>query len=158
MAGARLILCEVLEDRDSFYGRLKLLPNVPTATADKTGRFQFQGFAPGTHTIIYSPAGADVMMPTEISIKSLEAVTRSIAPLLRNTELGKNDPYAPRPWGPQLTLLKGHTFWSDGANMKIWNATLRRGQQGPYLEVRRGLIWLLRLEDKSEIKFDAWSF
>jgi hypothetical protein len=42
--------------------------------------------------------------------------------------------------------------------MKIWNATVRRGPQGPFLELRRGRLWLQNFEDKSEIKFDAWSF
>jgi len=45
-----------------------------------------------------------------------------------------------------------------GKNMKIYNATLRRGQQGPYLEVRRGTIWLQDFQDKIQFKFDAWSF
>jgi hypothetical protein len=42
--------------------------------------------------------------------------------------------------------------------MKLWNATVRRGKQGPFLEVRRAVVWLHELADKSEIKFDAWSF
>jgi len=42
--------------------------------------------------------------------------------------------------------------------MKIWNATVRRGQNGPYMEIRRGLIWLQRFEDGSQIRFEAWSF
>jgi hypothetical protein len=42
--------------------------------------------------------------------------------------------------------------------MKIWNATVRRGQQGPYMEVRRGALRVDRLDDKSQIKMDAWSF
>jgi hypothetical protein len=42
--------------------------------------------------------------------------------------------------------------------MKVWNATVRRGQLGPFLELRRGLVWLQDFDDKSEIKFEAWSF
>lgn len=153
MAGARLILCAWLEDQS----KIRLLPNVPTATADPTGRFAFRGFTPGRCTIIYLPAGVDVAVPNEINIAALEAVDKSLAPLLVRTELGTTEPYKPRPWGP-FTLLQGHTFWSMGAQMKIWNATLRRGQQGPYLEVRHAILWHKDLDDKTEIKFDAWSF
>jgi hypothetical protein len=42
--------------------------------------------------------------------------------------------------------------------MKIWNATLRRGATGPYLEVRKGWIWQADFKDKAEIKLEAWSF
>jgi hypothetical protein len=42
--------------------------------------------------------------------------------------------------------------------MKIWNATLRRGAAGPYLEARRGLIWQGDFNDKAQIKLEAWSF
>jgi hypothetical protein len=41
--------------------------------------------------------------------------------------------------------------------MRIWNATIRRGPAGPFLEVRQGAIWLDRLTDKSQIKFTAWT-
>jgi len=157
MAGARLILCDVVEDRDSFRGKARLLENVPVATADKTGRFEFRGFASGRYTVLYLPAGVSVAVPNEIVVSSLESVDKSIAPLLRNYELGTNKPYEARPWG-QFTLLKGHTLWSTGPQMKVWNATVRRGQQGPFLEVRRGILWMQELADKAEIKFSAWSF
>jgi hypothetical protein len=158
MADARLILCDVREDRDSFRGKLRLMSNVPTATADKTGRFEFRGFAPGRYTIIYLPAGVNTAIPNEITISPIEAIDKSIAPLLRDFELGTSTQYPPRQWGPQFTLLKGHTLYSMGAQMKVWNATVRYGQQGPYMEVRRNIIWLQDLADKSQIKFDAWSF
>jgi hypothetical protein len=158
MAGARLILCTVRENADSFRGVLRLLPNVPTATADNAGRFEFRGFAPGRYTIIYLPAGANAAIPNEITISPLEAMDKSITPLLRNFELGTSTQYGPRRWGPQFTLLKGHTLYSMGAQMKVWNATVRYGAQGPYLEVRRNIIWLQELADKSQIKYDAWSF
>jgi hypothetical protein len=154
MAGARLILCEAVVDQ----AKIRLLPNVPTATADKLGRFAFRGFDPGRWTIIYLPAGTEVALPKEIDISPLDAVAKSILPLLVREELGKDKPYEPRPWSKQFTLLKGHTFWSMGAQMKVWNATVRRGTQGPFLEFRRGTIWLQDIADKSEIKFDAWSF
>ena len=41
--------------------------------------------------------------------------------------------------------------------MKIWNATARLGSQGPYIEIRRGVIWQEQLKDKSQIKLVAWS-
>lgn len=154
MAGARVILCQAIEDR----GKIQLLPGVPTATADNLGRFGFRGFAPGRWTILYLPAGFNAAIPNEIDYSALEAVDKSILPLLVRVELGANKAYEPRPWGPQFTLLKGHTFWSMGAQMKVWNASVRRGQQGPFLEIRRGAIWLQNFEDKSEIKFAAWSY
>ncbi len=153
MAGARLILCAVVDDQD----KIKLLPDVPTATADQTGRFAFQGFTPGAYTIIYLPAKANVAVANEIDLAALRAVDKSIAPLLIKMELGADQAFKPRPWG-QFTLMQGHTFWSTGEHMKVWNATLRRGQQGPYLEVRRGRIWRNDFADKAQIKFDAWSY
>jgi len=42
--------------------------------------------------------------------------------------------------------------------MKIWNATVRRGPQGPHMEIRRGVIWLFRLGDNSQINVEAWSY
>jgi hypothetical protein len=153
MAGARLILCEAFTDQ----GIVRPLPKVPPAIADNLGRFVFRGFDPGRRTIIYLPAGMDVALPKEIDLSDLEAVDKSILPLMVRVELGTEKPYAPRPWG-KFTLLKGHTFWSMGAQMKIWNATARRGQQGPFLELRRGAIWLQDVDDRGEIKFQAWSF
>lgn len=159
MAGARLILCDVLEDREFLYARLRLLSSVPVATADAKGRFQLQGFKPGaTYTLVYTLPGSSLALPAEISIRSLNATDRSIAPLLRNAELGTFEPFPERSWGPAFTLLKGHTFWSEGPQMKIWNATVRRGKEGPYLEIRRGVIWLQKLDDKTNFKFEAWSF
>lgn len=40
MAGARLMLCGVFEDQ----AKIRLLQDVPTATADQAGRFVFRGF------------------------------------------------------------------------------------------------------------------
>ena len=42
--------------------------------------------------------------------------------------------------------------------MKIWNATLRRGATGPYLEMRKGVIWQADFKDKGQITLEAWSF
>jgi len=153
MAGARLILSAVDDDQD----KIKLLPDVPTATADPTGRFAFQGFAPGAYTIIYMPAKTNAAIANEIDISALRAVDKSIAPLMIKMELGADQAFKARPWG-QFTLLQGHTFWSTGEKMRVWNATMRRGQQGPYLEVRRGRIWRMDFADKAAIKFDAWSY
>ena len=58
----------------------------------------------------------------------------------------------------QFTLMKGHTLYSIGQQMRLWNATARRGPQGPFFEVRRGLVWMQELADKTEIKFTAWSY
>jgi hypothetical protein len=42
--------------------------------------------------------------------------------------------------------------------MKIWNATLRRGATGPYLEMRKGVIWQGDFKDKGQIALEAWGF
>lgn len=158
MAKARVILGQVVGDQEVTYAKIKLPPSLPSATTDDQGRFQFKGFPPGEYTIVYVPAGTPPVVPAEISIKAFLAVTKSIAPLLRGFELGTREPYPERPWGQTFTLMKGHTFWSEGPTMKIWNATVRRGTSGPYLEIRRGLIWLQRLQDGSQIRFEAWSY
>ncbi len=158
MAQARLFLGEIVGDHEVTYAKVKLPTTLPTAVTDQQGRFQFKGFPPGEYTIVYQPPGTPPVVPAEINIKPFLAVTKSIAPLLRGFELGKSEPYPERPWGGQFTLLKGHTFMSEGPTMKIWNATVRRGQYGPYMEIRRGLIWMQRLEDGSQIRFEAWSY
>lgn len=158
MVKARIFMGEIAGDQEVLYAKVKLPTTLPSATTDEQGRFQLKGFLPGEYTLVYLPAGAPPVMPAEINIKAFLAVTKSIAPLLRNFELGKNEPYPERPWGREFTLLKGHTFMSEGPTMKIWNATVRRGQNGPYMEIRRGLIWLQRFEDGSQIRFEAWSF
>jgi hypothetical protein len=158
MVKARIFMGEIAGDQEVLYAKVKLPTTLPSATTDEQGRFQLKGFPPGEYTLVYLPAGAPPVMPAEINIKAFLAVTKSIAPLLRNFELGKNEPYPERPWGREFTLLKGHTFMSEGPTMKIWNATVRRGQNGPYMEIRRGLIWLQRFEDGSQIRFEAWSF
>lgn len=157
MAKARLFLAEVTGDQDVKYALLKL-SQVPAAVADDQGRFEFKGFAPGTYAIVYQPAGGSTILPVEISIKPLLAVTRSIAPMLIRFELGKSDPFPERSWGATFALLKGHTFFSEGQYMKIWNATLRRKPAGPHVEVRKGLLWLEPLKDGSRIQFEAWSY
>ncbi len=154
MAGARLILAELIEDQ----GRIRVLLNVPTVTTDPAGKFVLRGFTPGRWTILYLPTGANAAIANEIDISALEAVDKSILPLLNRVELGTDKPYEPRPWSKQFTLLRGHTFWSMGAQMKIWNATVRRGLKGPFLEFRRGHVWTENFQDKREIKFDAWSY
>jgi hypothetical protein len=154
MAGARLTLCEVFEDR----GMVRPVPNVPAATTDKTGQFTLRGFNPGRYTIIYLPAGSAAAIPNEIDLSALEASDKSTMPLMGRVELGTDKPNEPRMWGKQFTLLKGHTFWSTGERMKIWNATARRGYQGPYLELRRGRLWLQDFADKSQIKLEAWGY
>lgn len=158
MAKTRLTLGEVVGDTEILHAKIKLPPAIPSAATDANGRFQFAGVPPGEYTIVYSLAGASALLPNEMSIRGLSAVTRSIMPLLRSMEIGKTgEPYKERPWGGAFALLKGHTFYLEGANMKIWNATLR-SHQGPHLEVRRGVIWMETLADKTQLKLEAWSF
>ncbi len=158
MAGARLFLSEVTGDYQFRFADLKLVGGVQTARVDDEGRFQFKGFTPGTYTIVYQPRGVTGVVPVEIPIKTLSATTDSITPLLRNFEIGTDRPFSEREWGRRFTLLKNHTMYSEGPKMKIWNATVRYGQRGPYLEMRRGMLWTEQFEDNSEIKFEAWSF
>jgi hypothetical protein len=76
--------------------------------------------------IVYQLAGTTTIPPAEINIKALSAVTRSILPFMVNVEIGTSgEPFAQRLWGRTFTLLKGHTFYSQGANMKIWNRSGR---------------------------------
>lgn len=158
MAKAKVILAEVIGDEEVTCARVKLVASVPTAVTDAQGRFQLKNVVPGEYTLLYLPTGADILIPNDISVKSLTAVTRSIAPLLRNTELGKSEPYPPKPWGKVFTLLQGHTFYSEGTYMRIWNASIRRMERGPYLEVRRGMLWLVRMEAGKPVKLEAWSY
>jgi hypothetical protein len=67
-------------------------------------------------------------------------------------------PNPDRVWGKTFTLLKGHTFYAEGANMKIWNATVRWGPQGPYMEMRRGVIFQQQFPSQGPIKLVAWSY
>jgi len=154
MVSARLILCEVFEDR----GKVKPVAGVQAATTDKAGAFTIKGFNPGRYTLIYLLAGQSGEVPGEIDTTALEATDKSPMPLMGRMELGTDKPNQPRMWGKQYTLMKGHTFMSMGQTMKIWNATARRGWQGPYIELRGGRIWLQDFKDKAQIKFEGWSY
>ncbi len=159
MAKAHLFLGEVLGDQVLVYSRIKLVAQPPYAIADDKGRFVFPGVAPGKYTIVYQPAGVTAPVLAEFGIKSLAATTRSTLPLLRGIEIGSTgEPLPERRWGQEFTLLKGHVFYGEGADMKIWNATIRKGQAGPFLEVRRGFLWHQELDGKSPINLQAWSY
>lgn len=140
MANARVFLGKVEDDEEVLQAKVRL-GGLPIVRTDAQGRFKISGFLPGSYTLVYSLAGGPSIAPAEISIKALQAVTRSIMPQLKGVEIGTTQPFDERKWGNMFTLLKGHTFRGEGANMKIWNATVRRGPAGPYLEIRRGLIW-----------------
>ncbi len=158
IAKARLYLAEISGDEVFFQATVKLVPKVSTAVTDEEGGFQFKGFIPGTYTIAYQPPGVTGVVPVAIATKTLSATDDSIMPLLRDFEIGTDRPFSERAWGRRFTLLKGHTLYSMGPKMKIWNASVRYGQRGPYLEIRRGLIWTDKFEDNSEIRFEAWSY
>ena len=159
MAKMRLIVAEVAGDQELTYAKIKLAADAPMGITDDKGQFQFTGVSPGMHVVLYTPASSSKMLPAEINIKALSAVTKSPLPLLQNVQIGDTGPPNPdRVWGRTFTLLKGHTFYAEGANMKIWNATVRFGSEGPYLEVRRGMIVEQRFPDKSPIKLIAWSY
>ena len=159
MANTRMILAEVAGDQDVVYAKIKLAVNPPIAVTDDKGQFQFAGLTPGTYAVLYSPSTASKVLPAEINIKALAAVAKSPFPLLRDTQIGDTGtPYPDRLWGRTFTLLKGHTFFAEGANMKIWNATARWGSQGPFMEVRKGVIVQQQFPDQRPIKLVAWSY
>jgi hypothetical protein len=159
MANTRMILAEVAGDQDVIYAKIKLAVNPPIAVTDDKGQFQFTGFTPGMYAVLYSPAPASKVLPAEINIKALAAVAKSPFPLLRDTQIGDSGtPYPDRVWGRTFTLLKGHTFFAEGANMKIWNATARWGPQGPFMEVRKGVIVQQQFPDQRPIKLVAWGY
>jgi len=159
MARARVFLGEVIGGGGVLYSRIRLLEQPPPTTAGAAGRFQFKGLLAGRYTIVYQPAGITALPLADFGVQSLSAFTRSILPLLRGEEIGASGkPLAARAWGAGFTLLAGHTFMSEGANMKIWNATVRKGRHGPYIEMRRGLIWQEAMEDGSHLKLEAWSY
>ena len=159
MARARLFLGQFVAEGVLMYSKIRLVAQTPYAITDEKGRFQFTGVTPGKYTIVYQPRGITAYPLAEFGIKSLSAVTRSILPLLKDVEIGATgEPRPAQAWGREYTLLKGHTFYALGPNMKIWNATVRKGQNGPFLEVRKGIIWQQDLEDKSQINLEAWSY
>ena len=158
MAGARLVLGTVSGDEMFPHSNITLAAAALTAVADEQGRFQFTDFTPGPYTIVYQLKGDSDLIIASLNIKTLSATDKSIAPLLKNFELGKDEPYEPRAWGKQFTLMDGHTLFSHGNTMRIWNATARDGKQGPYVEIRRNKLWLEELDDNSEINLEAWSF
>ena len=159
MANMRLILPEVTGDQELTYAKIKLAVSPPTAVTDDKGQFQFTGVAPGMYAVLFAPASGSKTLPAEISIKALAAVARSPMPLLRDVQIGDTGPPNPdRLWGKTFTLLKGHTFYAEGANMKIWNATARWGPQGPYMEMRRGVIFQQQFPGPGPIKLVAWSY
>jgi hypothetical protein len=157
MANAHLFMGTVAGDREDVEAKI-ILSGLPVAQTDAQGRFKLAGFAPGRYTIVYYPAGGPSIAPAQFPIKTLSAVAPSILPLMKDIEIGTSEPLAQRSWGNAFTLLKGHRFWGQGSHMKIWNATVRRGAAGPYLEMRKGRVWQASFSDKAEVKMDAWSF
>ena len=160
MAKTRIILAEVAGDQDVIYAKIKLAINPPITITDDKGQFQLTGVTPGLYCVLYQPSTASKVLPAEINIKALAAVAKSPLPLLHDVQLGDTGtPNPERVWGRTFTLLKGHTFFlqRDGY-MKVWNATARWSAQGPYVEVRKGLIVQEQFSDKNQPKLVAWSY
>ena len=157
MANAHLFMGTVAGDQEDEEAKI-ILSGLPVAQTDAQGRFKLEGFTPGRYTIVYYPGGGASFAPAQFPIKSLSAVAPSILPLMKNVEIGTSEPLAQRTWGNAFTLMKGHLFWGQGTHMKIWNATVRRGATGPYLEMRKGHVWQVNFADKADVKMDAWSF
>ena len=156
MAGAKLFLGKVEDTEEMLMAKIRL-SGLPVTQTDAQGKFKFTGFEPGRYTIVYSPAGGVPYTPAEISIKALQAVDRSILPQMKNVEIGTSLPLDERKWA-SFTLLKGHTFWSQGEQMKLWNATLKKLPAGPYLEMRKGFVWQVEFKDNGQVTWVAWGF
>jgi len=134
-----------------------------TATTDDSGRFQIKGVAPGAYTLVYRPAPVTgAKGGGKISVRKLAAVIRSFMPAIRDREVGTSSPFDDRPWPSvsAFTLMKGHTLFCSAItpHMRIWNATVRSGPRGPYLEMRKNVIWRQDFQKDAQIKFEAWSF
>jgi len=165
MAKAKLMLGEVVGDQEITYAKIKLGAKPINAVTDDNGRFQFTGVIPGRYTVVYQPAGSTAPAPApapEISIRALSSHIKSFLPMMRDVEVGRGGaPYPDRVWSREFTLLKGHTLFCQALGeptMRVWNATARRGQQGPYVEFRRGVIWMERFDEKTPVKLEAWGY
>ena len=136
-----------------------------SAVADEKGNFQIKGVPAGIYTLVYRPAppggkSAPAKGGGKISVIKLSAGIRSFMPMVRNQEVGTRDPFPQRPWSPEFTLMKGHTLFCIpmGSLMKIWNASVRSGRQGPYLEMRKSQIWTQNIGKDTQFKIETWSF
>lgn len=164
LAKATVTLGRLQQDAD---GRdVDLLLTEFTAVTDDKGYFQIKGVPAGSYTIVYRPAGGAAVKPAvakgggKLSVAKLAAVIRTFMPMMRSKEVGLTSPFENRPWSTEFTLLKGHTLFCDGSgeHMRIWNATVRSGRQGPYLEMRRNKIWKQDIQKDTQLKVEAWSF
>ena len=146
----------VIEGKD-----VKLKLTQLTGVTDDDGRFQIEDVPAGTYTLAYRPAPATgAKGGVEISVANLAAGQRSEMPDLRDREVGTFRPFKQRPWSRQFTLMKGHTLYTtfSGKRWKIWNASVRRGRRGPYLEMRKNEIRRWKFPQDSDITLEAWSF
>jgi hypothetical protein len=146
----------VIEGKD-----VKLALTQLTAVTDDDGRFQIEEVPASTYTLVYQPSPATgARGGREISVANLAAGQRSTMPDLREREVGTFKPFKQRPWSRQYTLMKGHTLFNtaSGKRWKIWNASVRRGRRGPFLEIRKNKIWRQDFQKDSNVTFEAWSF
>jgi len=131
------------------------------ATTDDKGYFQIKDVPLGSYTLVYRPApGPPLKGGGKIAVRSLSMGIRSFMPMIRDKEVGTATPFDERQWTPEFTLLKGHTLYAVplGGLMKIWNGSVRSGRQGPFIEMRRNLIWTQDVQKDVQVKFEAWSF
>lgn len=130
-----------------------------SAMTDEKGYFQFKGVPAGIYTVIYKPGPATPSRAgTTIPVRKLSMVIKSFMPMMRDKEVGREVPLEERQWSPEFTLLKGHTLYClpMSPHMKIWNASVRNGRQGPYLEVRKNQIWAQEIVKDTQLKVEAW--
>ena len=159
LAGAWVCLGRVTQDQEGKDAKIELTEF--SAVSDGSGRFTLPNVPAGEYTFVYRPApGGPLKGVREINVRDLSRLMRSFMPMLRDTEVGAREPFPDRPWSA-FTLLKGHTLFCialGGAYMKIWNATVRSGRQGPYLEMRRNQIWKQKMQSNTQLNLQAWSY
>ena len=131
------------------------------AVTDEKGNFQIKEVPTGTYTLVYRPAPASAAKAgLKIPVSKLSAAIHSFMPMIRDREVGVSDPFPERPWTAGFSLMNGHTLYCQplGTQMTIWNASVRSGRQGPFLEMRRNKIWSQDFQRETQLKFEAWSF
>ena len=157
MANALVVFGKVIRDEAMKPQQIQCGPTAITVTTDAEGRFRVSNFTPDEYAVLYQPAGPAAGIPGVMIITPLFGNAESFMPLLENVEIGRDSDYEERTWGTGFVLLEGHTLFNKGRLMSIYNATVRTGSSGPYVELRQGQLVTAKLEDNAEIKIDAWS-
>jgi len=158
IADALVVFGRVITDSLMRPETVQLGPTAIIATTDEEGKFTVDDFEPGEYALVYQPSGTSARMPAALIVNPLAGNAESFMPGLEDVEIGKDSNYEERTWGTGYVLLKGHTLFAKDKLMSIYNATVRTGSVGPYVEWRKGNILTVDLQDNAEIEIDAWSY